>query len=201
MATQSVWRLESVSPELGGRQFDIQGTMSVGRAQESDICIALIGLSRRHARITVCEDGLLVEDLDSSNGTYINNARIDKAVAVPGDIIGFDTLQFVVSGPQVDVYSEKTSVRTAIDPQRMAQPPKPLGPTAIEKQMATLKQLPPKGLGESQPVLLKRKSKIRERAGTETRFFDSEWGKFIMLLAGLVGLLGVVVLVANMATS
>ncbi len=197
MAVQSGWKLESLSPELGGRQFDIDGTMSIGRAQESDICIALIGMSRRHARITVCEDGLLVEDLDSSNGTYINNARIDKAVALPGDIIGFDTLQFVVSGPQTDVYSEKTSVRTAIDPERI---PAVIGPTAIEKQMATLKKVPPKGLLEDEPVLLKRKSKMRQYNQPQTGFFDSEWGRFVVLLAGLAGLLGLVVLVANLVT-
>ena len=72
MAGQSGWKLESLSPELGGRLFDIQGTMSIGRAQDSDICIALIGMSRRHARITVCEDGLLVEDLDQMCAAAIN---------------------------------------------------------------------------------------------------------------------------------
>lgn len=199
MTAQSGWKLESLSPELGGRQFEVQGTMSIGRAQESDICIALIGMSRRHARVTVCEDGLLVEDLDSSNGTYINNARIDKAVAVPGDIISFDTLQLVVTGPHTDVYSEKTSVRTAIDPQRHA--PKPQGPTAIEKQMAVLKNVPPKGLLEDQPVLLKRKSKMQQYNQTSTGFLDSEWGRFTLLLTGLIVLLGAVVVVANLATT
>lgn len=198
MAEQSGWRLESLTPEMGGKQFEIKGSMSIGRAQESDICIALIGMSRRHARVTVCQEGLLVEDLNSSNGTYINNARIEHAVATAGDVIGFDTLQFAVIGPNSDVYSEKTSVRPAIDPKQIPPPkPAPMGPTAIEKQIAALKKMPPKGLGEEEPVFLKRKSHLRKNAPSAAGFLDSEWGRFTLVLGGMGALLGLVVIVAN----
>ena len=183
MTAKSGWKLESLSAELGGKQFDIHGSMTVGRSQESDICIALIGMSRRHATLTVAEDGLLVEDLKSSNGTFINDVRIESAaVAHNGDVLGFDTLKFVVSGPDSDVYSDITSVR-AVPPQ-FHSPPK--GPTAIDKQKLILKRLPPRRLVE-----------VEQDESSLQRFLQSEWSKLVFLLLGLGTVLGMVYMVST----
>ena len=162
MTGKSGWKLNSLSAELGGKQFELHGSMTIGRSQESDICIALIGMSRRHATITVSEEGLLIEDLKSSNGTYINDTRVETGVAHNGDVLGFDTLKFTVSGPEIDLYSDKTSVRS-VSPQ-LNTPPK--GPTAIDKQKLVLKRLPPRRLVEfeDEDTFLK-------------RFLESEWSK------------------------
>ena len=182
MTGNSSWKLNSLSAELGGKQFEIHGSMTVGRSQESDICIALIGMSRRHATITVSEEGLLVEDLKSSNGTFINNTRVDTGIARNGDTLGFDTLKFAVSGPELDLYSDKTTVHAV--PQQLNAPPK--GPTAIDKQKLILKRLPPRRLVEfeDEDTFLK-------------RFLESEWSKLLFLLLGLGTVLGVVYIVST----
>lgn len=50
----------------------------VGRADEADIVINDNGVSRRHARFYLRDRGGYVEDLDSSNGVYVNGKRIDR---------------------------------------------------------------------------------------------------------------------------
>jgi pSer/pThr/pTyr-binding forkhead associated (FHA) protein len=51
-------------------------------------------LSRKHARLIPTEGGVIVEDLGSTNGSFVNGERVQRAVAKPGDEIGFDTLRF-----------------------------------------------------------------------------------------------------------
>ena len=42
--------------------------------------------SRRHAKITASGTQLLLEDLKSANGTYVNNARVERVQLKPGDV-------------------------------------------------------------------------------------------------------------------
>lgn len=65
------------------------GVFVLGRsAQHSEIVVSGRGLSRAHARVSVlAEDGLLLEDLKSTNGTFLNGERIESAPLGPGDLI------------------------------------------------------------------------------------------------------------------
>jgi sulfite reductase (NADPH) flavoprotein alpha-component len=42
-------------------------------------------VSRRHARIEIVDNELVLTDLGSTNGTYVNDARVTRRVLVPGD--------------------------------------------------------------------------------------------------------------------
>ena len=65
-----------------------QPEMVIGREAGVDILIDSASVSRRHARIIFRTDGYYLEDLSSSNGTYLNDSRIDKpALLTPGDHI------------------------------------------------------------------------------------------------------------------
>jgi predicted component of type VI protein secretion system len=66
------------------------GTASAGRAPDADIFLDDVTVSRDHCRFTVEPQGILVEDLGSTNGTYVNGDRVDRAQLKPGDevIIG-----------------------------------------------------------------------------------------------------------------
>ncbi|HUJ61505.1 MAG TPA: sigma 54-interacting transcriptional regulator [Kofleriaceae bacterium] len=59
----------------------------IGRAEPSDVVIPDPGLSRQHARFTWDEQGLWVEDLQSTNGTKKNGEPIRHAKILPGDQI------------------------------------------------------------------------------------------------------------------
>lgn len=86
--------LRGVSGKVFGRAFSLAATTTVGRAPESTLRLDESGISRAHARLMPSEEGVQVEDLGSTNGTFVNGKRVLHAIAKAGDEIGFDTLRF-----------------------------------------------------------------------------------------------------------
>ncbi len=69
----------------------------VGRGDSCDLIIKTGQTSRQHAKLTPTLEGLWVEDLKSSNGTFVNDVVIsDKTLAHHNDVIKFDTVSFTV---------------------------------------------------------------------------------------------------------
>lgn len=81
-----------------GEEFTLTfGSMLVGRSDSCDIPVKTGQASREHARVRAKEDGILVEDLHSTNGTFVNDKRIEEATLVkPGEVVRFDTEGFAV---------------------------------------------------------------------------------------------------------
>src|SRR5262245_16998727 len=75
-----------------GRTFPLDGAATlIGRQFDSSICLAGKQVSRHHAQVLERDANYYVEDLDSSNGTYLNGKRIPPHVPTP--ISERDTLQ------------------------------------------------------------------------------------------------------------
>lgn len=89
------------------------GAAVVGRAEDNDIVLSEIGVSRRHARIVVEPDGVVVEDMGSGNGTLFQGQRLTRHDVADGDAVVIDpfTLTFRVSGG--DTTGEVTAGREA----------------------------------------------------------------------------------------
>jgi serine/threonine protein kinase len=83
------WALVNVKPETNEKHPILGDSVMVGRDRTCSIVLAHPAVSRRHARITLSGPSPLLEDLQSANGTYVNNARIDRATLKPGDIVRF----------------------------------------------------------------------------------------------------------------
>ena len=83
------WALVSVKPEANEKHAIMGDTVMVGRDRTCSIVLSHPAVSRRHARITVGGQAPVLEDLQSANGTYVNNARVDRVVLKPGDIVRF----------------------------------------------------------------------------------------------------------------
>nr|WP_254200632.1 FHA domain-containing protein [Lysobacter sp. MMG2] len=115
--------LRGVSPEVGNRSDALVGVITIGRGPECNLRFEAPGLSRSHARLMPTETGVQVEDLGSSNGTYLNGKRVLRAEAKVGDEIAFDVLKFRVAGTAVQqpVQVVATSMR-ASRPKRSAWP-------------------------------------------------------------------------------
>lgn len=70
--------------ELAGRRFTLSGqTISIGRAPDSTIVIRDDFASNRHARVSPVDGQWTVEDLGSTNGTYLGRARVTRPTPVP----------------------------------------------------------------------------------------------------------------------
>jgi len=74
-----------------------QPSTVLGRAEDCDLRIPLAAVSRHHCRLTVSDDErLFVRDLDSSNGTYVNNERVEQAELHAGDRLNIGTVIFTL---------------------------------------------------------------------------------------------------------
>jgi DNA-binding NtrC family response regulator len=67
-------------------QFD-QNIITIGSKDDNDVVLEDETVSRHHCRIVQQEDAFVAEDLDSTNGTFINGVRIDRAFLEPGSVL------------------------------------------------------------------------------------------------------------------
>lgn len=89
--------INSPAPELRGMtvplQFDVYGKISIGRSPENVVITPDPSVSRRHAVMYIEEGRLVIEDLGSTNGTFIYNKekgvfeKVSKAYLKDGDLI------------------------------------------------------------------------------------------------------------------
>jgi two-component system, cell cycle response regulator len=91
-----------VGGELNGSIFNLMpGETVVGRNPDCTIALDFHGISRRHFTIHADETEVVVTDLGSANGTYLNNQKLDKPVALKrSDIIkiGSVAMKFIPKG-------------------------------------------------------------------------------------------------------
>jgi hypothetical protein len=71
-----------------------RATTSVGRGPQCDLQILTHFVSREHARITMNGGTVLIEDLGSRNGVFVNSVRIDRQALQQGDLITIGETQF-----------------------------------------------------------------------------------------------------------
>jgi Domain of unknown function (DUF1707)/FHA domain len=70
---------------------------TIGRTHDSDLRIADMSVSRLHAQLARAQDGWLLSDLGSHNGTRVNGWRVRGPVPVrPGDLVQFGSATFIV---------------------------------------------------------------------------------------------------------
>jgi predicted component of type VI protein secretion system len=104
---------------MQGRQRIVEGRTTIGRV-DSDIVLPDPDVSRRHALLKSIEGGFAVEDLHSTNGTFVNDERIASAVELhDGDTVRFGNTVWKVCSRGADagrthVASEALSGSTQI---------------------------------------------------------------------------------------
>ena len=70
---------------------------TVGRAPRADFILDAPLVSRLHCRLTAGAAELEVVDLESTNGTFVNGTRVDRAILRGGDTLGVGRVELVVA--------------------------------------------------------------------------------------------------------
>lgn len=97
-----------------GSETEITDQLLVGRIPESGLVLTEGHPSRRHALITANGTAVTIEDLQSSNGTFVNDVRLTApAVLQSGDRVRFDIDEYVlhVDSPDLSTGDERTMLR------------------------------------------------------------------------------------------
>lgn len=97
--------LRGVSGAAFGKTYPVPGPVVIGRQQDCDISIPSEEISRRHAQVKPTADGLMVEDLGSANGTFINGKRVQAGLMRPGEELRLDAIRFLLVAPGMEMPS------------------------------------------------------------------------------------------------
>lgn len=95
-----MWILRSVEHTEGkdDPQFTFRmGTgaiKTIGRAKRADFIVDVALVSRLHCRLTAGEESVEAVDLSSTNGTYLNDTRVDRAQLTSGDRLRVGRVEF-----------------------------------------------------------------------------------------------------------
>lgn len=114
-----------------GAAFALEGDqMTIGRDSTTEIVINDAEVSRRHARLTFQGGKYVLEDLGSTNGTFVNGQRLSgPRVLKPGEVISFgEQIMLVFEAVNLDPGATMVSPRAAAvsaAPRPMPAPPPP----------------------------------------------------------------------------
>ncbi len=110
-------RLVIKSAEFGNRVIELNlGVNRVGRSPESDVQIEHPTVSAMHGEIVLAEDGVVVRDCSSANGTYVEGQRIKEARLSAGQILHLGEVELLVETTDVIIAIPKFDVPRAAPP-------------------------------------------------------------------------------------
>lgn len=95
-----MWILETAADSAVGRLiFRIPSgeLKTIGRAPPADFILDAPLVSRLHCQLTANPTGLAICDLDSTNGTFVNDRRVTQAMLAPGDCVRLGRVSLRVS--------------------------------------------------------------------------------------------------------
>lgn len=104
--------LEVIAGSSSGRQIPLSGTVELGRDPRLEAALEDDQISRRHARLTPSGDGILIEDLGSLNGTYVN----DQLVQGPRQLTTGDRVRVGLTVLELRTLEQVSVQRSAVEP-------------------------------------------------------------------------------------
>lgn len=105
-------RLAAISGKLKGAIFALnEESLVIGRETAANLCIADASVSRRHSQIEKKESGFVLTDLESLNGTFVNDVPIKSRLLEHGDRVRIGDSQFLFLMHEGDATSKSSDVR------------------------------------------------------------------------------------------
>ncbi len=108
------WYLEGVMPDAKSWVIHISKfPFLIGRNAECNLTLSSTAVSRKHARIFIKGSTPMIQDLKSTNGTFVNHNKIEKDTPLKnGDTIHFGDFKFQIyyKNPMKENYYNKTNL-------------------------------------------------------------------------------------------
>ena len=105
-------RLAAISGKHKGAVFAInEDTLVIGRETSAHISVADASVSRRHSKIEKQDDGFVITDLESLNGTFVNDVPVKRRLLEHGDRVRIGDSQFLFLTHEGDSMSKSSDVR------------------------------------------------------------------------------------------
>src|SRR5512147_157929 len=115
-----------------GAAFALEGDqMTIGRDSTNEIVINDAEVSRRHARLTFQGGKYVLEDLGSTNGTFVNGQRLaGPRVLKAGEVVSFGeqiilVFEAINADPGATMVSPRSAAAVPVSPRPVAVPPPP----------------------------------------------------------------------------
>lgn len=126
-----MWALKCLNGPMAGQIIQLKnGINRIGRSPGSDVQLNFPGISKQHLEIMVAGDKVLLKDLESSNGTFLNGVRIKGTLARLGDKISLHQSIFEVISVNKNQLMNMPGVSVAgsspVNMQTSALPPIPI---------------------------------------------------------------------------
>ncbi|HOP97157.1 MAG TPA: FHA domain-containing protein [Verrucomicrobiota bacterium] len=97
-------RLVIISSTLESRSFELKlGVNRIGRSSDNDFQIPHPTISNRHCEVAVSESGVLLRDLGSTNGTFVNGQRVSEVALAAGQIVRLGDIELLVDSVEITV--------------------------------------------------------------------------------------------------
>ncbi len=119
-----MWSVRVLSGSQAGQIYDLRlGKNIFGRGGTSDLKVQSLGISKEHCEIHMYKDKMMIVDLKSSNGTFVNGVKIQNSIVRVGDKISlFDIIMDVIPTPEI---RPKTPAQPAVQDYQYEEPPPP----------------------------------------------------------------------------
>src|SRR5215207_741978 len=105
-------RLAAISGKLKGAIFALkEESLIIGRETAANLCIADASVSRRHSKIEKKENGFVLTDLESLNGTFVNDLPVKTRLLEHGDRVRIGDSQFLFLTHEGEATSKSSDVR------------------------------------------------------------------------------------------
>lgn len=103
------WKIKAVAGPFVGQEITIDQNKIIGRDPSVDIVLQGGHISRRHAELSIRDNQLWLKDLNSANGTFVNDHRIAEQQLQQHDELQIDVVRFLVLNTVQETMREKTT--------------------------------------------------------------------------------------------
>lgn len=155
-AKSTTWQLNALTEALGDLTLTVSDSLTVGRGSDNNVVLGSKQVSRNHALLSVLNGNLYLKDLGSSNGTFINDERLEgnkSKQLKTDDKVGFASFSFVVSKPVAATEAQQPAPIVSDETMPEVEPATEIAPAAESDTAAQPTEVADVVVDESQVAL------------------------------------------------